>query len=123
MTVSDAELASLAASHDIISVAMLAHDVGRERHGARTTFVRVADVPMTGDVNPSPLAGEVRIVGAPASRADAVARVTQVAAAIPRTPGAPLSGFSLADLEDLSARENVTLRALLEELSAAGLEL
>jgi aminodeoxyfutalosine synthase len=123
MTVSDAELASLAASHDIISLGMLADDVRRQRHGTRTTFVRVADVPMTGDLNPSPLAGEVRIVGTPATRAEAVARVTEVAATIPKTPGAPLSGFSLADLEDLSARENVTLRALLEELSAAGLEL
>ena len=37
--------------------------------------------------------------------------------------GAPVSGFSLADLEALSAREGVTLRALLEELRAAGLEL
>jgi aminodeoxyfutalosine synthase len=122
MTVSDAELASLAASHDIISLGMLADDVRRQRHGTRTTFVRVADVPMAGDVNPSPFAGEVRIVGTPASRADAVARVAQVAAVIPKKPGAPLSAFSLADLEDLSARENVTLRALLEELSAAGLE-
>ena len=35
----------------------------------------------------------------------------------------PLSGFSLADLEQLAARETVTLRSLLEELRAAGLEL
>jgi aminodeoxyfutalosine synthase len=34
-----------------------------------------------------------------------------------------VSGFSLADLEALAARERVTLRALLEELHAAGLEL
>jgi aminodeoxyfutalosine synthase len=34
-----------------------------------------------------------------------------------------VTGFSLADLEQLSARETVTLRALLEELRAAGLEL
>ena len=37
--------------------------------------------------------------------------------------GVPLSGFSLADLELLAAREAVTLRSLLEELRAAGLEL
>jgi aminodeoxyfutalosine synthase len=123
MTVSDAELASLAASHDIINLGMLADDVRRQRHGTRTTFLRVADVPLAGDVNPSPLAGEVRIVGTPANRADAVARVAQVAAAISGSTGAPLSGFSLADLEDLAAREGITLRALLEELSAAGLEL
>jgi aminodeoxyfutalosine synthase len=34
-----------------------------------------------------------------------------------------LSAFSLSDLEGLAAREKVTLRALLEELRAAGLEL
>jgi len=125
MTVSDAELTSLAASHDIISLGMLADDARRRRHGTRTTFVRVADVPLAGETAPSasPLAGEVRIGGTPASRADAVARVAQVAAAIDRSRGVPLSGFSLADLEELSAREGVTLRALLEELRAAGLEL
>ncbi|PYR05399.1 MAG: hypothetical protein DMG00_21765 [Acidobacteria bacterium] len=34
-----------------------------------------------------------------------------------------MSGFSLADLEELAAREGVTLRALLEQLRAAGLEI
>jgi len=34
-----------------------------------------------------------------------------------------LSGYSLADLELLAGREGVTLRSLLEELQAAGLEL
>ena len=67
-----------------------------------------------------PSAGELRIVGVPASRAAAVERVREVAAA---AAGAAVSGFSLADLEALAAREGVTLRALLEELRAAGLEL
>src|SRR5262245_16004627 len=124
MTVSDAELTSLAASHDIISLGMLADETRRRRHGTRTTFVRVADVAFAGETAPSlpPLAGEVRIVGAPANRAAAVARIAEVAAAI-GSHGVPLSGFSLADLEELAAREQVTLRALLEELRAAGLEL
>jgi aminodeoxyfutalosine synthase len=125
MTVSDAELTSLAASHDIITLGMLADDVRRSRHGTRTTFVRVDDVPVAGDgaYTLSPRAGEVRIAGPPASRAAAVERVARVAAAIDGSRGVPLSGFSLADLEGLSAREGVTLRALLEELHAAGLEL
>jgi len=125
MTVSDAELTSLAASHDIISVGMVADETRRRRHGTRTTFVRVADVAMADEAapSPSPLAGEVRITGTPASRGAAIARVAQVAAAIGGSRGVPLSGFSLADLEELSAREGVTLRALLEELHAEGLEL
>jgi len=125
MTVSDAELASLAASHDIISIGMLADEVRRRRHGLRTTFVRVADVPLAADDDrPLPqLAGEVRIVGVPPSRAAAVERVGQLATSIAARDGVPLSGFSLADLETLSMQEGVTLRALLEDLRAAGLEL
>lgn len=122
MAVSDQELASLAASHDIISIGMLADEVRRRRHGARTTFLRVADVPIeSGEGSlPSPAAGEIRIVGTPATRAAAVARVAEVA---PTAHGVALSGFSLADLEQLAARESATLRAILEELRAAGLEL
>jgi aminodeoxyfutalosine synthase len=56
----------------------------------------------------------------PATRSDAIACVARVAAA---AHGAAVSAFSLADLEQLAAREAVTLRALLEELRAAGLEL
>jgi aminodeoxyfutalosine synthase len=125
MTVSDTELTSLAASHDIISLGMLADEARRRRHGTRTTFVRVADVTFADGAAPAPppLAGEIRITGTPASRAAAVARVAQVAAAIDGARGMPLSGLSLADIEELSAREGVTLRALLEELRAAGLEL
>jgi len=120
--ISAAELTSLASSHDIISIGVLADDLRRERHGVDTTFVRVAITasdPGAAVVRP-PSAGELRIVGVPGSRTDAVARVREVAAA---AAGAAITGFSLADLEALAARERVTLRALLEELRAAGLEL
>ena len=120
--ISAAELTSLASSHDIISIGALADDLRRERHGVETTFVRVATTssdPGAAVVRPRS-AGELRIVGVPASRSDAVARVREVAAS---AAGAAVTGFSLADLEALAARESVTLRALLEELRAAGLEL
>jgi aminodeoxyfutalosine synthase len=65
-------------------------------------------------------AGELRIEGAPSSRAQLLQRVRQGATIAGSTP---LSGYSLADLEQLAAREKVTLRALLEECRAAGLEL
>jgi aminodeoxyfutalosine synthase len=109
-------------SNDIISLGMQADEARRAHHGLRTTFVRVADVP----ANPgSPIAiasaaGEIRIVGMPVSLAEAAARVQAVAE---RAGGVPLSGFSLADLEQLAARESTPLRALLEALRAAGLEL
>ena len=122
MPVTDAELTSLAATHDIISLGMLADDARRARHGAKTTFVRVAEVSAEPGqpVSIPPAAGEIRIVGAPATRSAAMARVGEVAAA---ANGVPVSGFSLADLEELAAREGITLRLLLEELHAAKLEL
>ena len=125
MTVSsltDQQIASLAATHDIINLGMLADDARRQRHGARTTFVRVADVaaePGAPLVWPQS-AGEIRIVGAPSSRSAAVERVGAVAA---RANGVPVSAFSLAELEQLAAAEGATLRSILEELRAAGLEL
>jgi aminodeoxyfutalosine synthase len=122
MSVTDAELTTLASTHDIIQLGMAADDVRRQRHGLRTTFVRVADVAIDGDAAPvwPPAAGEVRICGTPPSRAAAVARVRQVALL---AAGKPVSAFSLAGLEQLAAGEAVTLRALLEDLAAAGLEL
>jgi aminodeoxyfutalosine synthase len=121
MTVSP-DLAALAASHDILAIGMAADEVRRRLHGARTTFVRVAEVadaPGASIVVP-PAAGEVRIVGAPATRVAACSRIGEVVKA---ARGTPVSAFSLADLERLSAEERVTLRALLEDLQAAGLEL
>jgi aminodeoxyfutalosine synthase len=117
-----ADLDSLAASHDIITIGMLADEARRARHGAQTTFVRVAAVGADpgAAIEIPPAAGEVRIAGTPASMAAAILRVRAVRAA---AGARPLSGFSLADLERLAAAEQVTLRALLEELRAAGLEL
>jgi aminodeoxyfutalosine synthase len=122
VTIADQQLTSLARSHDIISIGMMADELRRARHGARTTFVRVAHVTADADgpIAAPPAAGELRIVGVASSRAAAVERVRRV---VESAPGIPISGFALADLEQLAARESVTLRALLEELRAAGLEL
>jgi hypothetical protein len=122
MTVSSATFSSLVASHDIISLGIAADEARRARHGARTTYVRVADVAAApGDSLSIPsAAGEIRIVGTPATRAEALQRVSEVVAV---AAGKPVSGYSLADLEVLAAQERVTLRDLLEQLRAAGLEL
>ena len=122
MPATQADLASLASSHDIIAIGMMADEARRRRHGAVTTFVRVAEVaaePGAPVVVP-PAAGEVRIAGVPADSSAAAARIKEVVAA---SHSVPVSGFSLADLEQLAGRERVTLRALLEQLRAAGLEL
>jgi aminodeoxyfutalosine synthase len=117
----DDDIAVLAASYDIIALGMLADEARQRRHGARTTFVRVADVPVSGtEVAWPATTGEIRIVGTPATRAAAVERVGEVAALAKKTP---VSGFTLSDLEHMAAADGATLRALLEELSAAGLEM
>jgi hypothetical protein len=122
MSVTETELNSLAASHDIISLGVLADQVRRQRHGTRTTFVRVAMVgaePAAAMDWPAS-AGEIRIGGTPANRSAAVRRVGEVVAA---ANAIPVSAFSLADLEQVAATEKATLRSLLEELRAAGAEL
>lgn len=122
MTVTDAELTTLASTHDIISLGAAADEVRRQRHGTRTTFVRVAtlDAAPGGPIDFAPAAGELRISGMPATRSAAIQRVSEVVAAAGQTP---VSGFSLADLEQLAATEQIPLRALLEDLAQAGLEL
>ena len=104
MPVSATDLSALAASHDIINLGMLADAVRRERHGVRTTFVRVADVSSeVGAPMSWPTAtGEVRIVGVPPTHAAALARVREVKQ---QAGAVPVSAFSLADLEQLAARE------------------
>jgi aminodeoxyfutalosine synthase len=122
MTVTDAELDTLSSSHDILAIGMAADEIRRQRHGTRTTFVRVVDVPAApgAPIPVVPSAGEIRIVGAPASRDAAVQRIAEVVAAAGTTP---VSGFSLSDLEQLAATERVPLRTLLEDFRSVGLEL
>src|SRR5258706_13557536 len=103
MPATDAELTTLANSHDIISIGVLADEQRRQRHGAKTTFVRVATVSADAGapILRPPSAGELRIAGPSASRAAAVARVREVAAAAAR---AARTGVFLAGLEAPSAR-------------------
>src|SRR5215471_7059032 len=121
MPVSDRDLTSLAATYDIIELGMRSDEVRRRLHGVVTTFVRVADVAARPDQQPSwpPATGEIRILGAPADRAAAVALLVDV---LQRAGDVPVSAFSLADLEQLATRDGATLRSLLEELRAVGLE-
>ena len=122
MPVADEELNALASSRDIITLGARADDVRRHLHGLQTTFVRVARTSAMLDepIDCPPAAGEIRIEGAPESCAVAVERVARVVAS---ASGTPVSAFSLADLEQLAARESMTLRALLESLRDVGLEL
>jgi len=122
MTVTEAALANLASGHDIISLGVAADEERRRRHADRTTYVRVAeiDAAVGAAIDVPAEAGEVRIAGVPAGWPAALARVREVRASGLR---APLSGFSLADLEAIALAERKPLREFLEALTTEGLEL
>lgn len=91
-------------TRDLIAIGARADEERRKRHGVRTTFVRVLEI--HADAIPSTLpsiesAGEIRLIGTPASIADATSAV-RAARAI--AGSVPLTAFSLADLVDLADR-------------------
>jgi aminodeoxyfutalosine synthase len=128
---------ALLATRDLIAVSVRGDDARRRMHGARTTFVRVFEVHV--DAPPAAVpsgvaAGEVRIIGRPATESAAVEAV-RAAAGLARslttslksglTSGGgrriPVTGFSLADLRALSASAG-SLAALCSRLHDVGLE-
>ena len=118
-TTSKAE--ALLATSNLVDVGVQGDDVRRRMHGARTTFVRVFEVHVDAPVPSRPAglsAGEVRIVGRPASEAVATGVVKAASA---WADGAPLTGFSLADLYAL-APDPDALAELCSRLHDAGLE-
>ena len=113
----DAE--ALWASRDIIGLGMLADEARRSRHGDRTTFVRVAEVPLEAAETATwpESAGEVRLVGRPA---DADAAVTAVRLVVRRAGGIPVTAYSLPDLDAVAGSRD-GLHALVARLVDAGL--
>jgi hypothetical protein len=116
----DTEARVLLDSPDLIAIGIRADSVRQRMHGARTTFVRVFEIHV--DAPPASLpagvsAGEFRIVGRPSSLD---AAVTAVHAAVAVAGGAPVTGFSLADLPGVDGGES--LPGACRALHAAGLE-
>ncbi len=112
---------ALLSYRSLVDVGVQGDDVRRRMHGARTTFVRVFEVHVDAPVPARPpglSAGEVRIVGRPASEAAATGAVRAAAAL---ADGAPLTGFSLPDLYAL-APDSDALAELCSRLHDAGLE-
>ena len=116
LTEGDAQL--LLDTPDLIAVGAIADDIRRRLHEARTTFVRVFEIHVDAlpqSLPPRTQAGELRIVGAPASLDAAVAAVEAVTAlAGPMT----VTGFSLADLDALGEG---SLQRVCARLRVAGL--
>lgn len=121
LRLSDADARVLMASPDILAIGMLADDVRRRRHADRTTFVRVAEVPLESDDLEWPeAAGEIRITGV-AGPLDAVC--DRIARVVDKAVATPVSAFSLSDVQAMAAREGIPLPQALARLKEAGLEL
>ncbi len=119
-TLPASQLRSLATNRDLIGLGMLAADVRRRLHGGKGTFVRVEVVDISASESEADAvpgwrpgasapgvdipveAGEVRLVGVPASLDEAVGAVRALRA----VAAVPLSGFALEDLKELSATGN-----------------
>ncbi len=115
------EARALLAERNPIGVGARADEARRQRHGARTTFVRVFEV--HADAVPSALPasaepGEIRVTGRPSSFSAAAAAVT---AARALAGAIPLTAYSLADLVELANGSPADLGAGLRALKAAGL--
>jgi aminodeoxyfutalosine synthase len=122
-TIEAADAHAILDTPDLIAVGALADDVRRRMHGTRTTFQRVLEVHCDGVPASLPdalAAGEVRLVGRPASAEAAIASVRAASALV----GAiPLSGFALADLQALAGGGTDALEQLCATLRGAGLQM
>jgi aminodeoxyfutalosine synthase len=120
---SEEDARALLGATDIVSIGMLADEARRERHADSTTFVRVAMLPLDDEnANEWPEAAkEIRLAGSPGQDWDKViARLRLVMAAAGTMP---VSAFCLADLEERAESDGRPLRAVLDRLRRAGLEL
>jgi CofH/MqnC C-terminal region len=118
--ISDLEAQEILESRDLIAVGVRGDGVRRRLHGAATTFVRVYEMHVEAPpaaLPPRTSAGEFRIVGQPQSL-DAAIGAVRAAATLAK--GAPLTGFSLADL--ISLEGAASLADACRALYAAGLE-
>ena len=119
-TLSPEDAQAILATHDVVAVGMLADEARRQRHGARTTFVRVFETHVEAPAASLPArlsAGEFRIVGTPGNAAAALA-AARAAAAL--AGPVPVTGYSLTDLSRLAGSYPL-LTELAEQLRAAGL--
>ena len=115
------EAQNILADRNVVAVGARGDEDRRRRHGARTTFVRVLEIhadAVPGAIPNGASAGEVRITGKPASVAAAIASAKQARAI---AGDVPVTGFSLADLLELSGGGLASLTDLSARLAAAGL--
>jgi hypothetical protein len=112
------EAEQLLASADLLSLGVLGEAARRRRSGERVSYGRVCVVSETIAPASRELAGEVRLIGKPASADDAV---TRARACQPLAGGeVPLTAYSLGDLLQLVSGDHLALAELARALSDAG---
>jgi aminodeoxyfutalosine synthase len=118
---SSVEIQELATTPDILPLGMLADTVRRRRHGARTTFLRVAVLPLDAQfTDPVPSrAREIRLTGAPDSAAGAVSAISRARSA---ADGRTVSALSWSDIERLASGSSERAGEVLKALREAGLD-
>jgi CofH/MqnC C-terminal region len=121
--VNETEAMAILAEPNVIAVGARGDEERRRRHGLKTTFGRVFEIHV--DAVPAALpasasAGEIRMMGKPASVAAAVAAVKAARALAGKTP---LTAFSLADLLEIAGGSADSLTDLAGRLASAGLEI
>jgi len=104
---------------DLISVGVLAEMARKALHGDVVTFGRVCVVTLQSWPESMGDAGEVRIAVKPTSRDDAGACVRAGRELAGRTP---LTGFSVADLLELSGGDHLALADFARQLKGEGLD-
>jgi aminodeoxyfutalosine synthase len=114
------EVRALASTSDVLAIGMLADAAKRRFHGRQTTFLRVADYPLTppGEQTVLPAAKEVRVIGTPDTLAAAVDGVRRARAL---AGGRTVSAFSWTDVERMTP-EGPARDAALGQLRSAGLD-
>ena len=121
--IDEADARAILDTHDLVAIGSMADDVRRRMHGVETTFQRVFEVHV--DAIPAALpaglmAGEIRLIGRPASVDAALAAVRDAARLAGETP---LGGFALADLLALADGSPDVLERACVQLRAAGLQI
>ena len=117
------ETALMAGTPDLLGLGALADDRRRQRHGERTTYVRVHEVEVGHGPAESAIpsgTGEIRLVG---ETRDAAEAVQAVRAAVAAAGSVPVTGFALETLGELCAWESSALVDILGALKAEGLAL
>ena len=113
-----AEAERLMASPNLAEVGRLAEAARKAHHGEVVTYGRVCEV-ARGALPVVGAAGEVRLVGTPASADEARQWVRD---ASETASGVPFTGFSLADLVAIVGGDHLALSAFAHALHADGLE-